>query len=747
MVRTQSLRLFYLRSSAFICVFIALVFSLGAAAQAPAPAEDPFRFLEDSANPETQRFFREQAAQARAQLDRIPARAALLERIRALSASGTTVTHVKLAAGRVFYLKLAPGELNPVLCMRESVSAPERVLVDPERFALPGARAAIDWFAPAPDARHVAYGVSHGGSEDSVLRVVAVASARDTPVEIGRARFNTELAWHPDSRSLYYARIPEGNSGRRANANIRVYRHVLGREAGRDEIVFAPGVGGARDIPEFVYPSLYLPVESKYAYAIARDGVKREFSVHITEQRDLAAGRPRWRKIVGYEDEVTAIEAWKDDLYLLTHRGAPHYRVLRIDAGKPDIARARVAVPEGDAVIQSMALARDALYLRTMLGGLDRLERLPLGLLGAKKPEFVRLPLDYAISQLIADPRRPGALLRVQGWIEPPAIMEVEARTGNLRNTRIVAPPAADFSAIDEVRLYAPSHDGARVPVTLMYRKSTTLTGANPTLLVGYGAYGITMTPSFDATRLAWLERGGVYAIAHLRGGGEYGESWHNAGRKATKINTILDMIAAAEFLVKYGFTNPKRLAVMGTSAGGIPVGGTIVRRPDLVAAAVARVPVMDMLRFELAANGPANIPEFGSTATPDGLAALRVMSAYHQVKEGGAYPAVLLTAGINDPRVDAWQPGKMAGRLQAATTSGKPVLLRVDFESGHGRGTSRAQRDAELADIYSFLLWQFGEPQFQAATSAPPATLREMDPTEPGKGVAPAEVPERRSQ
>jgi prolyl oligopeptidase len=251
------------------------------------------------------------------------------------------------------------------------------------------------------------------------------------------------------------------------------------------------------------------------------------------------------------------------------------------------------------------------------------------------------------------------------------------------------------------------------------------------------------MNPSFDPARLAWLERGGVYAIAHLRGGGEYGQPWYEAGRKATKVNTILDFISVADFLVKYGFTNPKRLAIMGTSAGGIPSGGALVRRPDLFAAVVARVPVMDMLRMEFSQNGPANIPEFGSIATPQGFEALRVMSSYHQVKDNTPYPAVMLTAGMNDPRVDPWQPGKMAARLQEATTSGKPVLLRVDFAAGHGRGTTRTQREEELADIYSFVLWQFGDPQFQPPPppAPPPPPVPAAAPAAPPAAPAPEGV------
>jgi prolyl oligopeptidase len=720
----------------FICVLLfafICVPRLSLAASPDIPSEDPFRYLEDRNDPRTQEFFRTQAEQAKAQLAALPGRQAMLARIRTLSEAATSVTDVKLAARRVFYLRQSPGTGQPRLCMREGTSGTERVLLDPSRYDDGPLRAAIDWYAPSPDGRHVAYGVSRGGDEASVLRVLAADGARDLGVEIDRTRFNTELEWHPDGRSFYYSRIPAGNTGARANANIRVYRHMLGRAAASDEVVFAPGVGGARDVPEFVYPSLHLPLESRHAYAVVRDGVRRELAVHVTEQRDLAAGRPRWRKLAGVEDEVLAIEGWKNELYVLSKKGAPNHRVLRVAAEAASMAGARVVVPENDVVVRSMGLAADALYLRTMEGGVDRLERVPIGLLGRlKKPEFLRTPFDSSITQLIAHPTIAGVLLRLQGWIDGPRIMQLDARSGEIRDTRLQPAPTADYSGMDEVRLYAPGHDGVRIPVTLIYAKTTRLTGDNPTLLTGYGAYGITQSPSFDPARLAWLERGGVYAIAHIRGGGEYGERWHLGGRGATKINTIRDFISVSEFLVSYGFTNPKRLAILGRSAGGIPVGGAIVRRPELFAAAVAQVPVMDMLRAELTPNGPANIPEFGSAATPAGAENLLVMSAYHHVKEATPYPAVLFTVGYNDARVEPWQPGKMAGRLQAATTSGRPVLLRVDFESGHGRGMTRARRAEELADVYSFVLWQLGDPEFAPVPVSPP----------PAPPEAPAETP-----
>jgi len=685
---------------------------------------DPFRWLEEVKSEDTQAWLRAQDEEARRAFAAIPGRAALAGRIRELSGAQVTVRNLAMAGGKVFYLKLAPGHDTPVLCVREGFAGAEQVLLDPARAAAGNAGAAIDWYRPSPDGRLVAYGVSAGGTGDSTLRVLEVKGARDLGVAIDRARFNAELEWHHDSRAFYYARIPEGGQPDPAHrhAGIRLYRHVVGRPAAQDEIVFASGVAGARDVPEFVFPSLVVPENSTHAYAVARHGVRREIALYMTPVRELAKGAPRWTRIVDFEDGVTAIQAWRDDIYVLTHKGAPLNKVLLLKAGKDGVSRPRVAVPEGEAVILGMSLAADALYLRSTVGGLERLERLNLGLGASRTPEFVKTAFDVSISQMLTHPARPGAVLHLQGFLEAPAVVTVEAKSGDLRNTGLQPAPAADFSAIDEVRLYATSHDGTRVPVTLLYRKTTVLTADNPTLLVGYGAYGASLTPFFDATRLAWLERGGIIAFAHVRGGGEYGEAWHRAGQKAAKENTILDFIACAEFLVKFGFTSPHRLAIEGTRAGGIPTAGAMVRRPDLFAAVVPRVASLDMLRFERATDGPANVPEFGSVATAEGFESLRRISAYHQVKDGTSYPAVLLTTGMDDPRVDPWQAAKMAARLQAASASGKPVLVRVEWQGGHD--ASRARREEELADIYAFLLWQFGQEGFVPEPPAVPAAV-----------------------
>ncbi|HEX4331600.1 MAG TPA: prolyl oligopeptidase family serine peptidase [Usitatibacter sp.] len=694
-------------------------------------ADEEYRGLEDASRPSTQEFFRAQGERARAALDALPGRAAMLARIAALSESTVTLTSLQTTGVRVFYLKRAPGQPVAALCTREKLSAPERILVDPSRRSGGGAPAAISWFRASPDGRHVAYGIREDAGGESVLHVVSVEGG-ELPIAIDRTAFNDALEWHPDGRSFFYTRVPQSNPPGKRYANARVYRHVLGRESAKDEIVFAPGVGGARDVPEQVRASIYIPPDSRYAYAVVREGLRRELDVHATELRDLAAGKPRWRKLAGHSDAVLAIEGWRDDLFLLTHRGASRHRILRMHGGG-DIQGARVAVAEGESIIEAMALAKDALYLQTMVGGIDRLERVPIGFLGGlHAPEYVRTPFDTSIAQVIASPRAAGALLLVQGWIEPPTVLQVDAQ-GDARDTHLIAPSGADYSGMDEVRLYAPAADGARIPVTLIYKKGTTLTGQHPAILAVYGAYGASMKPSFDPVRLAWLERGGIYAVAHVRGGGEFGETWYESGRGATKSNTISDFIAASDFIVRYGFTSPRKLGILGSGAGGIPVGMAIIRRPELFAAAVARAPLADMLRYEAMSGGLASVAEFGSAATAEGAEGLKAISTLQRVKDGDAYPGVLLEARTGDWRVEPWQAGKLAARLQVATSSGRPVLLRMEALDG------RRTQEEEAADVYSFLLWQMGDAAFQPPGAAAPQAQPGITPSVEQPAAAPS--------
>jgi prolyl oligopeptidase len=317
-----------------------------------------------------------------------------------------------------------------------------------------------------------------------------------------------------------------------------------------------------------------------------------------------------------------------------------------------------------------------------------------------------------------ASPEVDGAIVSNGGWRRAREILRVDA-AGKVTNTGLQ--PLGPFDAPTDLvttEVFVKSHDGAMVPLSIIHKRGIKLDGGNPTLLYGYGSYGITEEPNFSAPRLALLERGGVYAVANVRGSGVYGEEWYKAGYKMSKPNTWKDLIACAEYLIANRYASPAKLGILGGSAGGILVGRAMTDRPDLFAAVIPAVGVLDAVRAETTANGVPNIPEFGTVTKEDEFRGLLAMSSYHHVKNDTAYPAVLLLHGVTDPRVNVWHSTKMAARLLAATTSGRPVLVDLDYEAGHGIGSTKLQRQRQTADIYAFLLWQTGVPDFQPKAS-----------------------------
>jgi prolyl oligopeptidase len=354
--------------------------------------------------------------------------------------------------------------------------------------------------------------------------------------------------------------------------------------------------------------------------------------------------------------------------------------------------------------------------VRSREGGFGRIVRIPLAADGTPKgpASAVALPYDGSMNALATDSRVDGATFGLTSWTRSLLYYAVAA-DGRVADTKLKEVAPVDASGYESKEVDASSADGTLVPLSLVFKRGLTLDGSHPAYLEGYGAYGITLEPYFSTTRIAWMERGGVYAVCHIRGGGWYGEGWHQAGMIGTKQHSIDDFIACGRYLVDNRYTSERHLAGSGTSAGGIVIGGAITQHPELFAAAIDEVGVSDALRSEFSANGPVNIPEFGSVKTPAGFRALYAMDAYQHVENGTPYPAVMLVTGINDPRVSPWELAKFAARLQAATSSGRPILLRVDYDAGHGfLAASRAQSDQLLTDEYSFLLWQLGDPEFQ---------------------------------
>ncbi len=383
---------------------------------------------------------------------------------------------------------------------------------------------------------------------------------------------------------------------------------------------------------------------------------------------------------------------------------------MRTSLAHPDLSAARTVYPAGSAVVKSIEVAKDALYVELLEIGNAKAARVPF--IGDSKPQLLDLPAGVASGiPFAANPRVEGVLVATASWMRGGKIYAFDPHTSALADTGLR--PAGKFDDVagyqaDEVQVA--SHDGVKIPLSILHRTGLALDGSHPTLVIGYGAYGMSRSAYFNPVNLAWLERGGVLAIAHVRGGGELGKEWHLAGQKSTKPNTWKDFIACCEYLVRTGYTAPAKLAGQGGSAGGILIGRAITERPDLFAAALINVGCTDALRMETTANGVPNIQEFGTVKTEEGFNALLAMSAYHHVADGMKYPAVLLTHGINDPRVAPWESAKMAARLQAATASGRPVLFRVDYDAGHGIGSTHQQRQEERADEWAFLLWQMGE-------------------------------------
>ncbi|HUG23060.1 prolyl oligopeptidase family serine peptidase [Piscinibacter sp.] len=676
---------------------------------------DPYRWMEDMNHPQWKAWLKTQADHAAAVLARIPGRDTLRQRIAELSDAGESVFALERRGARVFYLKSEPGHDSPRLYVRRNLGAPERLLLDPHAVPRQPGRHSIDFHTPSPDGRLVAVGLSVGGSEDSVLRVFDVASGRFLREAIRGAGLNDGVSWRPDQRSFFYNRTPPAGAdgGAERYNKSAVYLHVLGRDPAKDPAVFGWGVTPSRRFDAPDVPYVFTTPGSPWAHAVVLHGDAPERSSYVAPLSKVNGPDTPWRRVIDPADAVLHATLAGNRLFAISTRGASRGRLVSHDLGRPTRAPVEV-IPQGQAVLRRTALTSDALVIEALDGGVSRLTRVPLG---RGTPAALPLPFDAIVRDFEGEPTSADLLVRMEGWTRAASIHRIAA-DGRATDTGLQKPLPLDTSGIEARRVMVKSADGTAIPLSILMRKGLALDGSHPTILFGYGAYGISMEPRFSAQRLAWLERGGVLAVAHVRGGGEFGADWHNAGRviHGNKQNTIGDFIACAEYLVSTGYTSRAKLAGTGGSAGGITIGAAITQRPELFAAAQSAVGLSDMLRMELTPNGPPNIAEFGTVANPDHFKTMFAISPYHRVTDGTPYPGVIVTTGANDPRVDAWLPGKMAARLQAATTSGRPVLLRVDFDAGHGMGSTKSQYVSELADVWSFFLWQMGEPGFQPA-------------------------------
>jgi prolyl oligopeptidase len=672
---------------------------------------DPYRWMENPADPEWAPFMRGQAAYARSVLDAIAGRKALAQRIAQLSGDVPLVTTVMSGGGRTFYEKRPRGADNFKLFVRQGLSGAERVLIDPTAMSDGGRHVSLDWWVPSPDGRYVVYGLSPAGSENSVLHILDVETNTVLPERIDRTQY-ASASWLPDGSGFFFNRLAEGAK----LGAVDYYRdsvawlHRLRTDPKEDVIVLARGK--YPDLPgePEEFPWVGTEPGSDYVLASFLGGVRRENAFYVARRADLLAGKPQWRKVCDVADEVVATALAGDTLYLLTTKGAPNGMVLRTSAAQPKLATAALVVRESDVVIEAIAAAQDGLYVQDMNGGYSGLRKLAQDGSVAR----VALPYEGAIDKLYATTQAPGVWFVGTSWLLPLTTFRYEPAAPAATAVALSEKPNVDLSPYEVTRMTVTVRDGTKVPVSIVARKGLKRDGGHPTLVDAYGAYQIVNAPFFNARGLAFVEQGGVLATAHVRGGGEFGRRWWKGGQKLTKPNTWRDLIDCCQALIKAGWTSRRHLAIEGGSAGGIAVGRAMTEMPELFAAVISNVGVSNTLRAEFSQNGPPNVDEFGTVKEREGFVGLLQMDAYHAVREGVAYPAVLLTTGMTDPRVDPWQAAKMAARLQKATGSKNPVLLRVDFDAGHGHGSTRTQTDALRADEYAFVLWRTGHPDFQ---------------------------------
>lgn len=676
--------------------------------------DDPYRYLEDQDAPNVLDWFKGQAAYAESVLSELPERDAIYERMVELDegAPFSTFGVRQLANGALFFQRRNAGENLAKLYYQASTEAEPQLLLDPETLGDEGEQHyALGDYMPSWDGQYVVYGVAQGGSELTTYHIMNVATGElvDGPITNIETAYNRPV-WSADNSGFYYSRrrdLPEDAPETEIYKETQVRWHALGTDPSGDRVVAGFELSERLPLLDTDFPSLWLSPDSDHAVLKVKHGDNNEISLFTAPRASLSGDDIPWQRIVEEADLVSDFTFRGDDIYLLTAQGAPRYQLVRTSLTAPDFDSATVVIGPSELVLSGIGSAKDAFYLDAKRDGTNVVLRLNSdGETTALQPPRNGAGYISAIS-----PQVDGILLYESSWIQGGVRYAYSPSSGAFTDTGMI--PKGKFDNLEGFvakEVLVTSHDGTKVPLSILHRADLTLDGSHPTIVYGYGSYGISMDVNFSPIRLAWLERGGVYAIAHVRGGGEYGQEWHYAGRMANKPNTWLDLIACAEYMVAEGYTAPEHMAPMGGSAGGILAGRSLTTRPDLFGAAVMQVGMLDAIRAETTTNGVPNIKEFGSVTTEEGFKGLLAMSAYHNVDTSQTYPATLLTHGYNDSRVNVWMSGKMAAKLQAANgAEGPPVLMRVDFDAGHGIGSTRNQILAQYADIYAFLFWQLG--------------------------------------
>ncbi len=651
---------------------------------------DPYRWLEDPAATETIAWSQAQAELFDAWMADRPGRQVLRDRVGRLLAAGLVSTPV-VRDGRWFFERRRGDQEHPVLLVREADGS-ERALIDPGALSEDGTVTLDGWFVSLEGTR-LAYQLSRGGDEEPLLWVLDVASGEVIEGPIERTRYCV-VAWLPGGGEYYYGRrlaaerAPEGED----QFHRRVWRHRVGQPSESDALVFGEG----REKTE--YHDVSLSDDGRWLVVSASEGTAPRNDLYIADLEGDGVLRPIQE---GVDAETWGRVERDGQLWLRTSLGAPRFRVVVAEPADPAPGHWREVVPESEGVLDGFVLTDDAVVVaRTLhaVGGVQVHERSS----GAQRAS-VPLPGPGSVMGMTA--RREGGdevWIGYSDFTTPPMVFHYQVRSGRLE-TWMDAPGTVDLSEIVATQRTYRSKDGTEVRMFVLHRRGVEPDGALPTILYGYGGFNIALTPAYSATIGAWIEEGGVYAIAGLRGGSEEGEAWHRAGMREHKQNVFDDFADAAEHLIHAGYTRPDRLAISGGSNGGLLMGAALTQRPELFRAVVCSAPLLDMIRYERFGLGVTWNDEYGRADDPVEFGWLRAYSPYHHVIRGTEYPAVLFTVFESDSRVDPMHARKLCAALQWATSSDRPILLRAEREVGHGARSVARTVDLQ-ADVLTFI-------------------------------------------
>jgi prolyl oligopeptidase len=662
---------------------------------------DDYRWLENFADPAVRKWSDEENEYARAFLSNLPYRDEIYKRLQQISSQESpNYFSLRYNHGIFFALKSQPPKQQPFLITLKSPDdlTSEKVIVDPNKLDTNGTTA-IDFYVPSLDGKLVAISLSQKGSEDGTLHIYEVASGKELPDQIPRVNYATaagSAAWNFDASGFYYTRYP--HAGERAPEDMnfyqQVYYHKLGTPTTEDGYVIG------KEFPRIAEIGLSTSEDGNYILARVANGDGGEYSHYLMDKSG------KWTQVTEFSDKITQAEFGPDNaLYMLSLKGTPRGEIIRVPLSVPELKNAVTVIQESDVTIKGFEPTATRLYVVDQVGGPSQIR-----VFDHKGNQQKPVPIEPVSSVYqVLGTSGDEILFNNTSFVDPPAWYAYNPATGEIKKTALHMLSPVDFMDTEVIREFAVSKDGTKIPLNIIRRKRTKLDGQNPTLLTGYGGFGISLGPSFDATLRIWLNQGGIYAIANLRGGGEYGEEWHKAGNLTKKQNVFDDFIACAQYLIDNKYTNPSKLAIEGGSNGGLLMGAALTQHPELFRAVVSRAGIYDMLRVELDPNGAFNVTEYGSVKNPDQFKALYAYSPYQHVKDGTAYPAIFFYTGEHDARVNPAHSRKMIARLQAATSSKNPILLATSSTSGHGIGTSLSEQIAQEANIFAFLFDQLG--------------------------------------